>query len=330
MTTHPQPSNLVSIIIEWDNARLSAASRAISMLEALRHQASEAAFDAEFLVLFDDEQINADDLRDLIHQHLVAGALSQARCELVPAGQTRYYDLKNKGAQMAKGEIIVFVDSDVLLEANWLNELTAPLRSDPQVHVVAGETYMSTNSLMEKAFALHWFFPLRTTPAKAKHPAQFFFANNVAFRRVSFLAQPFPTIPDGMTRGACNRLAAQLLQSGEVIWATPAAKTSHPAPNGLHHFFERALAQGRDWALNEKDLHGQAASTLVFTAIRKLFLSKLNRILKGTLREGRRVSLSWWQSPAVIAIMWTYTLFVMIGAITAAVLPSQARRIWQL
>lgn len=118
MTTHPQPSNLVSIIIEWDNARLSAASRAISMLEALRHQASEAAFDTEFLVLFDDEQINADDLRELIHQHLVAGALSQARCELVPAGQTRYYDLKNKGAHMARGEIIVFVDNDVLLEAN--------------------------------------------------------------------------------------------------------------------------------------------------------------------------------------------------------------------
>lgn len=189
---------------------------------------------------------------------------------------------------------------------------------------------MSTNSLMEKAFALHWFFPLRSPVTNVHCKVQHFFANNVAFRRGVFSAHPFPSIPEGMTRGACNRLAAQLAQLGHPVWTNNAAKVLHPAPNGLHHFFERALAQGRDWALNEKDLHGQAASTLVFTAIRKLFLSKLNRILKGTLREGQRVSLSWWQYPAVVAIMWTYTLFVMIGAITAAVLPSQARRIWQL
>lgn len=322
--------HLASIIIEWDNARLSEAGRAVDMLHALCEQAEAAPFETEFLVLFNDEEINADQLHRIVRQHLMAGKMAQAHCQLVAAGGTRYYELKNKGAQIARGEIVVFVDSDVLLEPGWLDQITAPLWLHADVQVNAGETYMSTHNLIEKAFALHWFFPLRSQVNKQRDDRHHFFANNVAFRRSFFLAHPFPAIPKGMTRGACVLLARQLSESGVAIWTNTAARTSHPAPNGLQHFIQRGLAQGRDWAMLETIQHQTSRAGIVSLALRRLLLSKLNRILKTTFRTGRQVGLQWWQYPAVIAIMWAYTLLVSIGAIAVALWPERATRAWQL
>jgi hypothetical protein len=52
----------ISIVVEWDNARLSSEDRSVQMLQALRAQALDLACPVEVLVLFDSDQIDGDKL----------------------------------------------------------------------------------------------------------------------------------------------------------------------------------------------------------------------------------------------------------------------------
>lgn len=321
----------VSIVIEWDNARLSAGDRSVRMLQALRAQALALAFPVEVLVLFDSDQIDGRRLADVIHEHLLpadGNGLSLA-CRLVPTHGLTYYPLKNKGVELAQGGIVVFVDSDVTLEPGWLQCLLAPFDQQPDIQVVGGHTYIEAENWFSRAFALHWFFPLRSASRELKSVGRHFFANNVAFRKEVLLRYPFPAMPDGMTRGACTMLARRLQQDRIAVWTHLGAKTRHPAPNGGLHFVIRGLAQGRDWAMAEQ-LDGVARWAIPGKAVLKQLVAPFFRVFKNTIRRGHLVGLPVWQYPAVIAVMWLFYLEVCAGAIFCALAPATARRVWQL
>ena len=109
---------------------------------------------------------------------------------------------KNIGAARARGEVIVFLDSDVIPEEGWLASLLQAL-SNLDVGVVGGNTYIAHEDLNGKAFALFWFFPLREARGGLWRDPHFF-ANNVAFRAEVFRAHSFP--PLGTFRGQCIAL----------------------------------------------------------------------------------------------------------------------------
>jgi cellulose synthase/poly-beta-1,6-N-acetylglucosamine synthase-like glycosyltransferase len=77
---------------------------------------------------------------------------------IIPASGLHYYDLKNFGAKHSKGELIIFLDSDVIPENGWLIGLLESFQR-PDVLVVGGNTYMTEGSLYEKSLALLYFFP---------------------------------------------------------------------------------------------------------------------------------------------------------------------------
>jgi hypothetical protein len=106
-----------------------------------------------------------------------------------------------------------------------------------------------------KAFALFWFFPLRSNLPPGAEPAEseYFFANNVVFRRELFLRYRFPDLP--MLRGQCVALARRLRRDGHRILVVGGARVSHPPPNGASHFVRRALCEGHD-AVQQDRLRG--------------------------------------------------------------------------
>jgi hypothetical protein len=299
----------VSIVIEWDNIALAGARRAQAMLRRLAAELGPAPPPLEIL-LCHESSLHPDLSLDEYGLPPVWRA--------IPVAGARYYQLKNQGAARSAGEIIVFLDSDVIPDPGWLSALLQPF-DDPRVQVVAGHAYIDPTTTYSKAFALTWFFPLRASPAPLQ-PVTHFFANNVAFRRATLLAHPFPE-QAGVSRGACLQLAAELGAAGIAIWKTTAAQVSHPAPRGGRHFVLRALAQGRDRLLRE---HGWKA-TPIGSFVR--YAANCSRGLLLTFRGRARVGLSWPGVPAVLAICWAYYSLYLVGEILTMLRIPAMRRI---
>ena len=284
----------VTIVVEWDNARLSEADRSIRLLEQLDLQVRALGRPAEIIVCYDGTELDRVALAELVRRHLaVPWRLEASRGE--------YYALKNYAASLSTGDPIVFVDSDVVPESGWLVHLLSCF-DDPDVEVACGSTYIDPATLLGKAFALFWFYPLRPRRGERARTMRFY-ANNVAFRRRTFERFPFP-LAGQASRGSCLALATQLADAGIPIWSNSAARMSHPPPNGLHHFIVRALAQGRDRFLRERPRSRSRLGALLAIGAR------LARNLARSAREigsgYRRVGVPLWQLPAIAVIATAY------------------------
>ena len=239
-----------SIIIEWENAKLSDLGRTRRMLTSLAEQIPSLTSHGwpapDLLISYNPENIYPN----IIHETLadnsgLRAAIKEAK--IVPAKDMSYYELKNHGAQLAQSEFIIFLDSDVVPEPGWLMTLLTTILQ-PGKDAVAGNTYVEGKSIYAKAFALFWVFPLRGHGSAIK-PSEHFFANNVAFRRSVFLHYGFPC--RSTFRGQCTELARTLVGAGHGVYIHEAAIVDHPPPNGLRHFINRALCAGYDNSLYE-------------------------------------------------------------------------------
>ena len=278
----------VSVVVEWDNTALAGSERAATALARLSDEIAAAGGAVEVLVCHDEP---------------AAPLISPGGRGLPPGWRTvrvpdgRYYALKNHGAAAASGSIVVFLDSDAVPEPGWLAALLEPF-TDPAVQAVAGHTSLEADSLWSRAFALWWFFPLRARPAPLE-PVTLYFANNVAFRRATLLAHPFP-VREGTSRGACVEQAAALGRAGVTIWKTTRAHVAHPAPRGWRHFVLRALAQGRDRLARERGWRATPAGSVA------TLIWWISRGTVRTIRFHRSVGLSPAGVPAALALCGLY------------------------
>lgn len=314
----------ISIVIEWENCILADMGRSFHMLEQLREQIETINKAVEVIVLFNPEQIEGSELENellKILEYNEENASFALRVE--EAYGKHYYDLKNEGAKLARGEIVVFLDSDVIPEDGWLINLVEPLFDNNEIKVLAGNTYLDSQSLKSKAFALAWFFNLRADENNIGIRNQGFQANNVAFRKEIITTYPFPEMPEGVTRKSCVMLAKQLEREGIPIWTNTAAQVSHPAPNGFYHFFIRALAQGRDTLLCDHN-----NKFLVF--LKDFYMTKIiSSCVKITI-NGKKVNLPFWQVPVAIGIMTTYYTAALTGAVITFTMPRYAKSSWRI
>ncbi len=156
----------ISIVIEWENVLLSEAYRALEMLKQLSTQLQDIHHAVEVLFLFNEEDIAAKTLQAIIDTHLTVhpSLANRVSVQLVPVVGLHYYDIKNAGVQQAKGDLVVFLDSDVIPEPHWLKALIEPFFNDASVQVIAGHTYLEPEGFLGRAFALGWFFPTKAIP----------------------------------------------------------------------------------------------------------------------------------------------------------------------
>jgi hypothetical protein len=316
-------TNPISVVIEWENAKLSDLRRAERMLARLGAQMGEAArtrgLTAELIVLYDSDAIDPAVPGAAVASQIDAAAWP-GTIRIVPAPGRRYYEQKNKGARLASGDIVVFLDSDVVPEVGWLEGLLAAL-DDPEVAVVGGETYHATDTFHDKLFAAFWTFPTRRPP-RGLYRYRHFYANNLAVRREIFLANPFPAAP--AFRGQCSALARSLRGQGIPIHRQGDSCVSHPPPNGARAFFVRALCQGHDavyWKGQGRLalLHANPAASLL------RFFRHLGQVVVKVATRARTVGLGPLGALAAIGVGLGYYLCKLAGEMVALVAPGAIR-----
>jgi hypothetical protein len=320
----PVPGS-VTIVIEWDNARLSDLGRARAMYRSLLAQVhrrcarqaraqpdgaparpGDAPRVSEVLILYDALEIDPAVI-EAVTAEPATPLPPEVHLEVVAAPGLGYYQLKNEGAKRATGDILVFLDSDVIPEPDWLDQLLGAF-ARPDVQLVGGNSYIEASSVYSRAFALCWFFPLRA-PDGPLEPARSFFANNLACRHAVFAAHPFPDEP--RFRGQCSTLAHTLRERGIPIHAHPGARVAHPAPNGVSHFFRRALWEGYDHVIQERLVAAPRPGGLHRSYWR--FRANAIRAWRQIRKEGARVGLSAGAAPMAFGIALAYYSLYFLG-----------------
>jgi glycosyltransferase involved in cell wall biosynthesis len=161
-----------------------------------------------------------------------------------------YYEAKMLGATLVTGEIVVYCDSDCVYVPNWLSSILSTFTTNPNVNIVAGETTTPVRNAYEIAIAMHYFFP-RHSNHESEYLSNYYFLNNVAFRRHFLIKNPIPTnLP--LYRGNCfthSYLFCHL--HGNKILVNPNAKASHEPPSPAFSFW-RYLLLGHDHIVQKR------------------------------------------------------------------------------
>jgi glycosyltransferase involved in cell wall biosynthesis len=315
----------LSIVIEWENARLAEAQRSLRMLEQLARQLDEDAAAGsppravEILVLHDPEAVDSRAVATLIDR-VRPRPFWPARVRLLASGEGGYYGQKNFGARNTTSDIVLFLDSDVVPEPGWLRRLLAAF-DDTEVGVVCGSTFVECASFYDRAMALFWLFPLRPA-SDGLEEARSFYANNVAFRRAVIAANLFPELPT--FRGQCVLLAQALRRRGVRILRHTGAQVAHPPPNGLRHFVSRAVAAGHDEAVRDR-VAGRSLSKRILKCL-KAFGRGMRESTERIARGYREVGLSPVGGVEAWGLALAYHLCRLVGRLVVTFEPRVVRR----
>jgi hypothetical protein len=241
-----------SLVIEWENAHLAEMHNTRDMLRELFQQLEQEysyfSSHPEIIFLCDPKKIPFE-LIERVVEETCPTKDKWAKISTVASPGLRYYEMKNLGAKHAHGDVVLFLDSDVVPEDGWLRHMLTPFLK-PEVAAITGNTYVPPNSTKERAYALFWMFPLRSEEGPLK-PTVRGFANNLACRLDVFRATGFP---DNIEfRWHTGPLLQSLSKQGYGVFHQPMAHVRHPPPESLHHFLSRALCEGHDVYLNRND-----------------------------------------------------------------------------
>lgn len=325
----------ISILTEWANTRLNGLPRAWLMLDALVKQWTELGariypdsvppegvrfldgLDRRIELLISSGDPSVAALKDEIRARL-------PDCfdfDILIAPGVEYYPLKNVAAEASTGDVLIFVDSDVVPDPGWFAHLLGSFgRSD--IDVVCGQTYVRPSDTYSRAFAAGWTYMPRRDAREIVQPKKFY-ANTIAFRRAMFEAVGgFPPLGQRRTRGAASILREKLAALGSVVWENPQAAVDHPPPASFQHLAVRAIAHGRDHYMHydeNRNLAGLLRSVGLAT-------SRLGRGFWRTLRHRREIGLQPWAVPAALAITSTYYGFFALGGVLTHISPEMMGR----
>ena len=295
----------VSIVVEWDTVLEGKLSRGAACLASLRAQAGELP-GCETVICFDPAEASPQSVRSAVGSEW-PGTLVVAA---VPS-PLDYYQKKNYGFGLTTGDIVVFVDSDLIPEPNWLRNLIAPF-SDFRVSLVVGRTHLETRTLYERAVALFWIF--EAPDSAPLRPTRRLVSNNVAFRRALFRHFPFPDRPT--FRGQCSELASILGARRIVMYEQSSAAASHPAPDGWRRFITRAWHAGQDHVFYDA-LDGNASAGQCAHTYRIDLRHVRERIRHRAPLIGARIA----DKGAAFLLGFTYYTIKLLGGLTALAVP---------
>lgn len=319
----------VTVLIEWENVLLAEDDRSVAMLRTLGSQISGSEARFEILVVFNPEHVDPPLVEQVVRAHLVfTGPHRDTPVRFEPIPGSHYYGMRNRGARMARGTVLLCLDSDVIPEDGWLEAVINPILTDPDIDVIGGTTYIEPDSLWARAFGAGWIFEPRNPDESLRSGNLHFWANNVAFRRSFFLASPYrENEQNGETRNADIRFRDSLRKHGTPVWIAGRARVSHPAPNGFRHFVIRGLGEGRDQSIMWTE-RGKGRLARTFRAI-DLGFGRVRRTVRHAFGRRADLRLPVWEIPLVLAIMAAYAALIVAGAWIQTWLPKRCSMGWR-
>jgi glycosyltransferase involved in cell wall biosynthesis len=314
----------VSLVIEWDNARLSELGRARQMLAAVQAQvvAHEPKPDApvQLIILYDKHDVDPALIETTLRESTDPAAWD-VDIRLVATDGLKYYELKNTGVTHSDRDVVIFLDSDVVPDDGWFDALMGAI-DDPAVEVVGGNTYVATDSFLAKAFSLFWVFDQKAEDTRM-FAAEKFFANNVAFKRVTFERYFFPQFD--AFHGQCYVLAKQMTRDGITIYRHNGARASHPPTNGIAHFIKRGICEGHDYVVVDRIQNPRTWRNGLLGAMARL-PQRLRRLKWSTEARYRQVGLSAAGAFGAFGVGSAYIVLEFLGETLACVNPGLVRK----
>jgi hypothetical protein len=303
----------LSIVLEWENVLKGGEPRAEAMLRQLAAQSPEICSGKdpciELISMFDPGAIDGEDLREFIESNM--GASPHVTRTYLPAAGEDYYAMKNIGARASRAPLVMFLDSDVIPEKNWLAPLLATCDSVPEAGVVASTVYLESGNLVSATLSLIWVFQLRPIQEHVV-PLKEMRTNSTIFRRELALAHPFTKVP-GTARSSCALLTEELLAASVKIVGNTASRLEHPSVHGID-FVKRAIARGRDAVVA-----GKRSWYVKFASEIRVKGERLIRLYS-------RAGIRWWQLPVALGIAVAWWAFNVGGAIATLIAPRFMRR----
>lgn len=157
---------------------------------------------------------------------------------------------RNIGTSRSTGDVIAFTDGGIVLDREWLKELTRPFEN-PSVDVVYGSFEPETQARLQKAGTLVYVPPLDKSTVP---PSRTLFVASMALRRSVFeKTQGFPD-----TRATEDRVFMEQLSTlGVVVARAPRANLTWQIPSTSGEITRRfrVLARHGLRAGREKDWH---------------------------------------------------------------------------
>jgi hypothetical protein len=283
----------VSLIIECENVKDVGTDRAGRVMRALREQIVDVyarrAIRGEIMVMHAAGSTNADEVRVAVCAALGPSCPWPVRAIACEGPPYQYYEQKNLAGRLAQGDLLLYLDSDCIPQPGWLESLLAAF-DRPDVVVCAGVTSIDRDTRYSRLFAFLSDWPIHDPGAEPLVVDHSFNANNVAFRRATFRAHPYPD--NGSYKARCVQLWQELAASGITIHRANRALVLHPAPVNPRHFAAKAIGLGHDYGLQFRNRGGagrrpalafaQAKFSQNFSATRARLLASERPVAVGT------------------------------------------------
>lgn len=290
-----------TIIMEMENATLLPHDEFVEILATLERelalpvQAKTGSARAQVIFAQDGGPRDGEVLSSMLRQ-AAPGLSMLADIEVMSVPGGRYYELRNAAVPHARGEIILFLDSDAIPQPGWLAKMLAPF-ADGTVTIVNGFTALDHDDFLSRAYALFWVFPLARGDERfaAKRSLN---VNNCAFRRAWIAAHPFPE-NDGF-KVSCSILWDQVRRDGVDVRRVDALAL-HKPPRGLRFLVWRAIVTGRDNDRRYRALKSSSRPMRLWHSLGRLWTAEW-RSLRRIFGKGGYVGMPLRERPAAFLV----------------------------
>ncbi len=285
----------LSVVMELENAGLAGCARAVTVLRTLADQLCQAppslVEQSEFLLGYDPSDWSLESVRRIVTESGIESAVDHI--VFLEQADADYFALKNAGAESASGDVILFLDSDVIPEPEWLETMLRAFAVSG-APVVGSHCYIDGVDLISRAYALFGTFPLRDETCGNE-----VFLNSLAVRPWVMKQFPFPRLP--LFRNSAHLWKRELVSAGVRVLALADARVVHPAPAGVIALFRRSLSDGHDHYASRR--YGEDRSRVMSLVI-GLTGCGLRTIQKTarTLRKGPATGLNMVEMPAALGL----------------------------
>lgn len=238
---------------------------------------------------------------------IFASINQQRRCHMSYAREEKLglSHARNKGVRLAKGGVVVFLDDDEIVPANWLKELIKPYDNDEGIACVGGKIIpVFPNDVYPSWYstAIQGFFG-GVDHGGQIHEVDFTYeylgGGNISFKRQAILEAGIFNIRLGIIgvssySGEENELALRIQNKGFKVIYNPFAITYHLIESeriSKQFFYKRLFQSGKSEIMYNPMNHGSSLFLLIkFTFI--LFKSVASYLISITKSEAAMMKAS--------------------------------------